>query len=70
MLEIYMKKKKDMQALGWWLFCSLKLFHLELKYYSEVSWNYTNTGAVILLNVCISASGSYLPKTIAGYFEN
>lgn len=48
--------------------------HLELKYYLEVSWNCTNTGAVILLNNCVLASGSYLPKKkkkkVAGYFES
>jgi len=56
--------------LGWFLKQFYRTKHLELKYYSEISWNCTYESAVILLNVCISAGGSYLPKNVAGYFEN
>lgn len=58
-----------MQALGWLLKQFYRTKHLELKYYS-VSWNCTNINAVMLLKVCILAIGSYLPRKVAGYFEN
>lgn len=54
------REKKNIQALGWLLRQFYRTKHLELKYYSEVSWNCTNVDAVILLNVCGFAHGSYL----------
>lgn len=53
-------KKNDIQALAWLLIQFYRTKHLELKYCSEVSWNCTNIDAVIFLNVCILAHGSYL----------
>lgn len=78
--SIYEKKKKRYAGLGMVVETVLQnktfrvkiLFrtkHLELKCYS-VSWNCTNIDAVILLKVCILAIGSYLPRKVAGYFEN
>lgn len=54
-----MEKKKN-QALGWLLRQFYRTKRLKLKYYSEVSWNSTNVDAVILLNGCTFAHGSYL----------
>lgn len=63
-----------MQSWEWLLTQFYRAKHLELKYYLEVSWSCTNTGAVILLNICVLATGSYLffffKKEVAGYFEN
>lgn len=61
-------KKRDIQALGWLLKQFYRTKHLILRYYSEVSWNFISINAVVLLNVCILAGGSYLPRKVAGYF--